>query len=383
MSVSIFTAVNNEGPYLLDWIAHYRVLGIDNILVYSLAPEDGTAKILDLLQEHGFLTHLRLSDEKPSIFVQAQKHFWQSAARERSDWLMGLDVREYINIRNEKLLLRDALADMPANVDAVVLPRQIFGFNGRVELTRENVLSSHVRSAPAPAIFPFEATYGKTIMRNKQIFNGIGFFRAKQKPPGKGRDLNIFTSAGQPLPDYYAQHDRRLSIMGAYEGESEIVVNYYPLRSVADYLISGFYSGPQNKHNEPDLGFWVENNFNAIENRSIQRFEARAHRERSYIRSNTTGLDLAIEESFNWHKDKLETLLEDPKFFELHNHCLLAANSEQPRRALAEKLYLLRQKQEDLDYETELSEAAEAERQKEKKVKRKRKKRREEKKGNP
>ena len=33
--------MKNEGPYIVDWLAHHRVVGIDQVLVYTNDCEDG------------------------------------------------------------------------------------------------------------------------------------------------------------------------------------------------------------------------------------------------------------------------------------------------------------------------------------------------------
>ena len=54
MSKDTYTVVStmkNEGPYIIDWVAHYKTLGFDHILVCTNDCTDPTVEILLRLQE--------------------------------------------------------------------------------------------------------------------------------------------------------------------------------------------------------------------------------------------------------------------------------------------------------------------------------------------
>lgn len=361
MSIVAFTAIQNEGPYLLDWVAHHKALGIDELIVYTHETQDGTSRILDLMQESGYLTHLPLDQDRPSLFVNAQKQFWDTTARQKAEWLIALDVREYLNLKPEFASLKEFLELSPPNTDGIVIPRQIFGSNGKIDISDTSILFSHKMGTTAPAIFPYEATYGKTIMRNKRVFHGIGFYRPRQRPPGKNRDLSFFTSEWNKMPDYYSQHERRISIYGAYEGENHLKVNFYPLRSIADFILNGYYSGPQHRHNEAEVQYWIENNFNTIEDQSINTIGEKREEFREQILLLCQGLQSAIGQSVEWHQEQLTETIKDAKKLDLFNTCLLASSSTQPPTEIAQKLYKAKNLQEESDDEKEMVFLAEAE----------------------
>ena len=59
MSTETYTVVStmkNEGPYIIDWVAHYKTLGFDHILVCTNDCTDTTVDILLRLQEMGLVT---------------------------------------------------------------------------------------------------------------------------------------------------------------------------------------------------------------------------------------------------------------------------------------------------------------------------------------
>ena len=52
----IVTTQKNEGAFLLEWLAHHKSIGFDDILVLSNDCSDGNDTMLDRLQDMGELT---------------------------------------------------------------------------------------------------------------------------------------------------------------------------------------------------------------------------------------------------------------------------------------------------------------------------------------
>ncbi|WP_438960477.1 glycosyltransferase family 2 protein [Nereida sp.] len=63
MNILAITCVKNEGPYLVDWLAHLRAIGVDHVLAFSNDCEDGTDQLLDECATKGWLTHHRQTHE--------------------------------------------------------------------------------------------------------------------------------------------------------------------------------------------------------------------------------------------------------------------------------------------------------------------------------
>lgn len=53
MRITAVTCVKNEGPFLLEWIAFNRLLGVTDHLFYSNDCSDGTDRLLDALKDWG------------------------------------------------------------------------------------------------------------------------------------------------------------------------------------------------------------------------------------------------------------------------------------------------------------------------------------------
>lgn len=50
--------MRNEGQFILEWVAYFRTLGFDEILVMTNDCDDGSDKMLDRLEKMGELMHI-------------------------------------------------------------------------------------------------------------------------------------------------------------------------------------------------------------------------------------------------------------------------------------------------------------------------------------
>ena len=59
MKISAVTTQKNEGAFLLEWIAYYKIIGFTDIVILSNDCEDGSDEMLDHLSKSGEIIHLR------------------------------------------------------------------------------------------------------------------------------------------------------------------------------------------------------------------------------------------------------------------------------------------------------------------------------------
>ena len=141
----LFTTVRGEAPYLLEWIAYYRVLGFDEIVIYSNDPMDKTDVLLSELHKHGFIHHVLSNPKGHSPQYSARKSFEESGFAKVGDYVCWLDLDEFLTFTNENYNLKKLLGILENSNDAIVLNWRYFGdsgnttFNGRIissEFTR-------------------------------------------------------------------------------------------------------------------------------------------------------------------------------------------------------------------------------------------------------
>ncbi|EHR01330.1 glycosyltransferase family 2 protein [Bradyrhizobium sp. WSM471] len=96
--VAVVASVRNEGPWILEWIAHYKGLGSDLIVVVHNDSDDGTNEILDYLSARGEIIAIRNVVAGP---VSPQRKAFNSVLHLLQDvhaceWVAFLDADEFL-----------------------------------------------------------------------------------------------------------------------------------------------------------------------------------------------------------------------------------------------------------------------------------------------
>lgn len=126
----LISSFRNESPFVLEFVAHHKVLGFDEIVIASNDCTDGTADILDALDRAGVIRHLPC---QPPPKISPQAHAYQQIRKtcpiDSADWLMILDADEFLNIHAGAGRLSDLIAAQ-ADADLVLVNWACFGSGG-------------------------------------------------------------------------------------------------------------------------------------------------------------------------------------------------------------------------------------------------------------
>jgi len=114
------SSLKNEGPFILEWVAHHRVVGFDAIYVASNDCSDGSDVLLAALDRAGIIGHVP-NEVAPGVIPQHAGYDRIRATHpiDRAEWLMMLDTDEFLNIhigqnRVQDLTMRAGAADIIA-----------------------------------------------------------------------------------------------------------------------------------------------------------------------------------------------------------------------------------------------------------------------------
>lgn len=149
-TVHLLTCIRNEGPFLLEFVAHHRLLGFDRIFIAANDCDDGSVRLLSALQEAGhigFLRHRVAPGKVPQAegYARLRARFDVNAA----DWLMMLDVDEFLNVHIGDHSVRALLAAAPAETDIVALNAMTFGAGGQTQWRPGPVTGTFLHRLPA------------------------------------------------------------------------------------------------------------------------------------------------------------------------------------------------------------------------------------------
>ena len=167
----LISSVKDEGPFLLEWVAHHLVLGFDRILIASNDCSDGTDRLLAALDGAGYVRHVP-NKLKPGEIPQ---HAGYDKIRrlhgiDDTDWLMMLDADEFLNVHVGDNRVSDLTDRAEADIDVIALNGMFFTSQpvtrwrpGRVcPLFTQHIAIQHKANAAL-----------KTLTRNPGRFRGI------------------------------------------------------------------------------------------------------------------------------------------------------------------------------------------------------------------
>lgn len=267
MRALAITCVKNEGAFLLDWLAHHRACGFDDFLVFSNDCDDGTDAMLDRLQAMGWLTHVPNPGPHPrgpqwEALALADRHALRAAA----DWVMVLDVDEYVNIHLGARRLPDLLQALP-DADAIAMTWRFFGNDGVVAYADRPVVQQFLRAAPSRLAWPWRASMIKTLFRNDGCYRKLGVHRPRDPDPARLAGLRWVDGSGRALPPAFAT--QRLFTDPGADCHAMVQLNHYALGAMESFVVKCDRGRANRSAGDFDMGYWIDRNFCAVEDRSV------------------------------------------------------------------------------------------------------------------
>ncbi len=267
---AIVTTMKNEGPFILEWLAYHRVIGVERFLVYTNDCSDGTDALLDLLQSHGVVEHR--DNPFRSLGLPPQHGALQAAENEPviqgAGWAICMDVDEFINIHVGAGRLTDLYAAV-GDANLISLTWRLFGNADIDRFDPEFMIAQFTRCAPKVVRKPHQAWGFKTLFRNLRIYKKIGVHRPKGLKPDLWEQIRWVNGSGQPMPKTMLRNGWR-STLATY-GYDLVTLNHYALRSAESFLVKRDRGRVNHVDRDQGLNYWFRMNFNVEEDRSIQR----------------------------------------------------------------------------------------------------------------
>jgi hypothetical protein len=143
----IAAPVRNEAPYLLEWLAYHRTLGIRTFVLGDNGGDDGTSDLLIALDR--LRIAMRLEWREQRYFQLSFNRQVLKVARLFADGLFFLDIDEFLHPTGSEpmpTIVESWLAD--ETVGAVALNWAIYGSSGHLSRTPGLVLERFTRRAP-------------------------------------------------------------------------------------------------------------------------------------------------------------------------------------------------------------------------------------------
>lgn len=233
-SVFVATCMKDEGPFILEWIAWHKAIGVTDFVVFTNDCTDGTDLILDRLEDLGHLRHLpNPALATGSTYFQPMALGFAPFLREfrQADYFISMDVDEFINVRLKDGSLR-ALFDRVGYFDALSMSELNHGSNRR-ETFEPGLVTEQFPCHETETPGRHKANRGvKTIVRLGPKLN-----KPRNHRPdfdGLVDDIVWLDGSGQPRRELAEDSTRNgLDVRGSYDCVS---LEHYPLRSLSSYL---------------------------------------------------------------------------------------------------------------------------------------------------
>jgi hypothetical protein len=131
MQVAVVCSVKDEGPFLVEWVTWYRMLGFHKIVVLTNDCTDHSPALLDALETAGWVTHLRCTIPR-GRHIEGAKLAVARSHRDvfRSDWVLVCDVDEFLVVHVGENRVQDLIAYPDRPVLGISINWRIFGDSG-------------------------------------------------------------------------------------------------------------------------------------------------------------------------------------------------------------------------------------------------------------
>ncbi|MFD1343485.1 glycosyltransferase family 2 protein [Litorisediminicola beolgyonensis] len=303
--------VRNEGAFLLDWLAHHKACGISHVLAFTNDCDDGTDALLDRLEALGHVTHLRNDGpyDQGGIQFTALKTAARTDELRRADWILPLDVDEFVNVHVGDRTLPALIAALP-EAQAITLTWRLFGNSGIARYEDRPVPERFLRAAPAVMFWPWRAAMFKTLYRNDGTYRKPGVHRPRDPDGDRALSARWFDGEGRELDAQF--RTRRIFSNFGQSNTALAQLNHYPLGDMESYVLKAARGRAVHSDHVLDLDYWVERNFNTDEDRSILALAPKAAEHRAALAADPE-LARLHEAAVQWRKAQFEALmLEEP-----------------------------------------------------------------------
>ncbi|WP_185968502.1 glycosyltransferase family 2 protein [Paracoccus sp. M683] len=232
---ALMTSIKNEGPYLLEFVAHHRVLGFAQHHFASNDCTDGSDLLLDALAAHGVVTHTR-NPVQPGQAPQPTGYARIRAAGhlDGADWIMVMDADEFLQVTIGQGLIQDLTRLAGPETDIVTIHSLAFGTTEDIrwhpgpvthQFTRR-LPGTHRRNAPVKSISR------TNLFRSLHNHNPVGF-------TGGDRPVHVLLGSGERIEiAETGRLGRHLRQRRTDKTSHQIAFyNHYPIKSLESYCL--------------------------------------------------------------------------------------------------------------------------------------------------
>jgi hypothetical protein len=276
-SLVALSTMKDEGPYVVEWVAHHLAVGFTDVMVYTNDCSDGTDALLKRLEALDIGVHHRENvipegvKPHPSMLKLAGEEDIVCA----SDWLLVLDADEFMCVNHPSHTLDGLVGDLNAmNASAIVLTWRIFGSSGVRDWNRAPITDQFTRAAPE---FWNKGWGTKTMLKFDPKYLRLGMHRPIIKSQHKDTEypdsVLWVNGSGRPLEEWFKFRGWR-SIRRTV-GYDWAQINHYAIKSMDAYSLRKFRGNANLKKDKYNSDYWSLQDRNEVDDLKIAHHQKR------------------------------------------------------------------------------------------------------------
>lgn len=276
-SLVVLSTMKDEGPFVVEWVAHHLALGFTELLVYTNDCSDGTDTLLKRLEAMNTGVYHR--DNIIPKGMKPHPSMLKSAAEEpmivNSDWVLVIDADEFMVINHPSGTLDGLVTDLNAmGAHAMVMTWRIFGSSGVHDWSRRPITDQFTRAAPE---FWNKGWGTKTMLRFDPEYQRLGMHRPVIKEKFRETDYpdtqHWVNGSGRPLEEWFKFRGwRSIRRTVGYDWGQ---INHYAIKSMDAYTLRKFRGNANGKLTKYGSDYWSLQDRNEVEDLKILRYRDR------------------------------------------------------------------------------------------------------------
>lgn len=298
---AVLTTMKNEGPFVLDWLAHHRALGFEDFVICTNDCEDGTDALVRRLEEMGLAQHHATVKAGSSIQRAAFRQARRLPEVAGAGWLWVCDVDEYLVVHVGDGSVRALVAAGSAGVEVISVPWRVFGagacrrFEDRPVSGQFALCERGARRGEARPVF------AKSLIRSPGRVGRIGVHAPL--PPDGAPPYRREAPGGRPV-----RAGQPMMVRARYDVAQ---VNHYALRSAESFLVKRDRGRVNHVGQDMGLDYWRRFDLTEVECRAIRRYEAAVLELRAALAADPVLARLHAA-AVAWHRARIAALRDQP-----------------------------------------------------------------------
>ena len=309
MKTTVITTMKNEGAFLLEWVAHHKALGFDDIVLCTNDCTDPTTDMALRMQKMGLLRH-HATTYKPGSSIQrgALRQARAYPEVQQADWIYVCDADEFLTIALGDGTLKALIHAASLRAEVIAVPWRVFGSDGITDYADTPVTQQFQRANPMPAPDAVQGAFPKSIFRGGRTLAAlerIGVHMPIIKPT-KERALRLELPNATPripLPQaLHVQADYRFA-----------QVNHYCVRSRDSFLVKRDRGKVNHVNKMMEFEYWRRNDVAVEQSLAARRYDAATAAWLATLRADKR-LNMLHGRAVNWHRRTIAELKTRPDF---------------------------------------------------------------------